>query len=110
VAEGGDLGTAESCRLMDRFYASYLTVYVVYVNRVGHEDGIAFWGGSEIVAPDGTVVARAPEFDEALVTGEIDPELVARERARNPLLRDEREDIVLRNIAGRLGLPFEHRD
>jgi predicted amidohydrolase len=110
VAEGGDLGTAESCRLMDRFYASYLTVYVVYVNRVGHEDGIAFWGGSEIVAPDGTVAARAPEFDEELLIGEIDPELVARERARNPLLRDEREDIVFRNIAGRLGLPFERRD
>ena len=110
VAEGGDLGTAESCRLMDRFYASYLTVYVVYVNRVGHEDGIAFWGGSEIVAPDGTVAARAPEFDEDLLIGEIDPELVARERARNPLLRDEREDIVLRNIAGRLGLPFDRRD
>jgi len=110
VAEGGDLGTAESCRLMDRFYASYLTVYVVYVNRVGHEDGIAFWGGSEIVAPDGTVAARAPEFDEELLIGEIDPELVARERARNPLLRDEREDIVLRNIAGRLGLLFDRRD
>jgi NAD+ synthase (glutamine-hydrolysing) len=110
VAEGGDLGTAESCRLMDRFYASYLTVYVVYVNRVGHEDGIAFWGGSEIVAPDGTVAARAPEFDEELLIGEIDPELVARERARNPLMRDEREDIVLRNIAGRLGLPFDRRD
>jgi NAD+ synthase (glutamine-hydrolysing) len=110
VAEGGDLGTAESCRLMDRFYASYLTLYVVYVNRVGHEDGIAFWGGSEIVAPDGTVAARAPEFDEELLIGEIDPELVARERARNPLLRDEREDIVLRNIAGRLGLPFDRRD
>jgi predicted amidohydrolase len=110
VAEGGDLGTAESCRLMDRFYASYLTIYVVYVNRVGHEDGIAFWGGSEIVAPDGTVVARAPEFDEALLVGEIDGDLVARERARNPLLRDEREDIVLRNIAGRLGLPFDRRD
>ena len=110
VAEGGDLGTAESCRLMDRFYASYLTVYIVYVNRVGHEDGIAFWGGSEIVAPDGTVAARAPEFDEDLLIGEIDPELVARERARNPLLRDEREDIVLRNIAGRLGLPSDRRD
>src|SRR5207247_7393147 len=110
VAEGGDLGTAESCRLMDRFYAQYLTLYVVYVNRVGHEDGIAFWGGSEIVAPDGTVVARAPEFDEHLLVGEIDPDLVARERARNPLLRDEREDIVLRNVAGRLGLPLERRD
>jgi len=38
------------------------------------------------------------------------PELVARERARNPLLRDEREDIVLRNLAGRLGLPIDRRD
>src|SRR5437762_3429301 len=110
VAEGGDLGTAESCRLMDRFYAQYLTIYVVYANRVGHEDGIAFWGGSEIVAPDGTVVARAPEFDEHLLVGEIDTELVARERARNPLLRDAREDIVLRNLASRLGLPLDRRD
>src|SRR5438034_7527541 len=42
VAEGGDLGTAESCRLMDRFYAQYLTLYVLFANRVGHEDGIAF--------------------------------------------------------------------
>jgi predicted amidohydrolase len=110
VAEGGDLGTAESCRLMDRFYAQYLTVYVVYANRVGHEDGIAFWGGSEIVAPDGSVVARAPEFDEHLLVGEIDLDLVARERARNPLLRDEREDLVLRTLASRLGLPVERRD
>jgi len=110
VAEGGDLGTAESCRLMDRFYAQYLTVYLVYVNRVGHEDGIAFWGGSEVVAPDGTVVARAPEFDEHLLVGEIDPDLVARERARNPLLRDERDDLVLRGLAARLGLPLERRD
>jgi NAD+ synthase (glutamine-hydrolysing) len=110
ASPGRGVGTAESCRLMNRFYASYLTLYVVYVNRVGHEDGIAFWGGSEIVAPDGTVVARAAEFDEDLLVGEIDPELVARERARNPLLRDEREDIVLRNIAGRLGLPFDRRD
>ena len=110
VAEGGDLGTAESCRLMDRFYAQYLTLYVAFVNRVGHEDGIAFWGGSEIVAPDGTVVARAKEFEEELLVGEIDTELVGRERARNPLLRGEREDLVLRNIAGRLGLPLERRD
>jgi NAD+ synthase (glutamine-hydrolysing) len=104
VAEGGDLGTAESCRLMDRFYAQYLTVYVVFVNRVGHEDGISFWGGSEIVAPDGTVAARAAEFDEELLLAEIDPALAARERARNPLLRDERVDLVLRSLTDRLGL------
>jgi predicted amidohydrolase len=105
VAEGGDLGTADSCRLMDAFYAQELTVYVVFANRVGTEDGIAFWGGSEIVAPDGTLVARAPEFEEHLLVAEVDPVLVTRERARNPLLRDERHDLVLRHLAERVGGP-----
>jgi predicted amidohydrolase len=104
VAEGGDLGTAASCRLMDRFYAQYLTVYVVFANRVGHEDGIAFWGGSEVIGPDGTVIARAKEFEPELLVAEIDPELVARERARNPLLRDERPDLVFRALAERMGV------
>ena len=110
VAEGGDLGTAESCRLLDQFYAQYLTMYVVFVNRVGHEDGIGFWGGSEVLAPDGTVVARAPEFEEHLLLAEIDPALAARERARNPLLRDERHDLVLRHLAERVGLPAVMKD
>lgn len=104
VAEGGDLGTAASCRMMDHFYAQYLTVYVVFANRVGTEDGIGFWGGSEVVAPDGTVVARATEFAEELLFAEIDPALLARERARNPLLRDERPDLVFAALAGRMGL------
>jgi predicted amidohydrolase len=104
VAEGGDLGTAESCRLMDRFYAQYLTMYVVFVNRVGHEDGIAFWGGSEVVAPDGSVVARAPDFEEKLLMAELDPDLVARERDRNPLIRDERPDLVIAQLMRERGI------
>jgi predicted amidohydrolase len=104
VAEGGDLGTAESCRLMDRFYAQYLTLYVIFVNRVGIEDGVAFWGGSEVVAPDGTVVARAPDFAEELLVAEIDEHLVARERDRNPLIRDERPDIVLAQLMRARGM------
>ena len=104
VAEGGDLGTAASCRMMDRFYAQYLTVYVVFANRVGIEDGIAFWGGSEVIGPDGTVIARAKEFEPELLVAEIDPELVARERVRNPLLRDERPDLVFRTLALRMGV------
>jgi predicted amidohydrolase len=98
VAEGGDLGTADSCRLMNRYVAQYLTTYVVFANRVGHEDGIAFWGGSEVVAPDGTVVARAAEFAEDLLVAEVDPDLVARERDRNPLIRDERSDLLFREL------------
>jgi NAD+ synthase (glutamine-hydrolysing) len=106
IAEGGDLGTAESCRLMNRFYAQYLTTFVVYANRVGHEDGIGFWGGSEIVAPDGSVLARGAEFEEALVVADCDPALAHRERLRNPLLRDERPTLVLQHLAQRLGLPL----
>jgi len=104
VAEGGDLGTAASCRMMDRFYAQYLTLYVVFANRVGLEDGIAFWGGSEVIGPDGTVIARAKEFEPELLVAEIDLELVARERVRNPLLRDERPDLVFRALAERMGV------
>ena len=70
-----------------------------FANRVGHEDGIAFWGGSEVVAPDGTVVARAPDFEEHLLVAEVDPDLVARERDRNPLIRDERADLVVSHLA-----------
>jgi predicted amidohydrolase len=105
IAEGGDLGTAESCRLMDRYYAQYLTAFVVFANRVGHEDGIGFWGGSEILAPDGSVLARAPDFEAALITADCDPALAQRERVRNPLLRDERPALVLEHLARRLGFP-----
>jgi predicted amidohydrolase len=104
VAEGGDLGTAESCRLMDRFYATYLTMYVVFANRVGHEDGVAFWGGSEVVGPDGTIVARAADFEEELLFADIDADLVARERDRNPLIRDERPDLVIAQLMRDRGL------
>ena len=106
IAEGGDLGTAESYRLMDRFYAQNLTSFVVFANRVGHEDGIGFWGGSEIIAPNGAVLARGPEFAEALVVADCDPALAHRERLRNPLLRDEREALVLQHLARRLGVPL----
>jgi NAD+ synthase (glutamine-hydrolysing) len=98
IAEGGDLGTASSCRLLNRFCAQYLTLFIVYVNRVGHEDGISFWGGSEVIAPDGTVIARASQFDEELLIADIDIEQTHRERLRNPLLRDERTDIVSRDL------------
>ena len=69
-----------------------------------HEDGVAFWGGSEVVAPDGTVVARAADFAEELLFADIDTDLIARERDRNPLIRDERPDLVIAQLMRDRGL------
>ena len=30
-------------------YARLLSVYLLFSNRVGYEDGVNFWGGSEVV-------------------------------------------------------------
>lgn len=40
---------------------------VAYCNLVGGQDELVFDGGSMVVAPDGTVLARAPLFEEALL-------------------------------------------
>jgi predicted amidohydrolase len=37
--------------------------YVVFVNRVGFEDGIGFWGSSMIVSPSGEIEAELKGFE-----------------------------------------------
>jgi hypothetical protein len=59
---------------------------------------------AELGAPDGTVVARAAEFAEELLVADLDLGLAARERDRNPLLRDERPELVFRALAERMGI------
>jgi predicted amidohydrolase len=38
--------------------------YVVFVNRVGFEDGLGFWGGSRVITPAGLVEHKLPLLDE----------------------------------------------
>ncbi len=97
VNESG-LGTATSWRTLNRTYAQLTTSYVVFVNRVGVDESITFWGGSEVVSPTGQSVLSAPTHDEGLFLASIDPAAVRRERIATPLLRDERPEIVLRQL------------
>ena len=48
--------------------AQLANTYVVFVNRVGFEDGLGFWGGSRVITPRGSVEKRLPLFDEAVIT------------------------------------------
>jgi predicted amidohydrolase len=93
-----DLGTAQSWRTLMRAYAQLTTSYVVFVNRVGVEEAVTFWGGSQVIDPAGRVVCEAPLLDEGLHVADIDLDDVRRERTALPLLRDERPDFVRRQL------------
>lgn len=105
-AEG--LGTAASWRALLRTYAQLTTSVVVFCNRVGVDESITFWGGSEVIGPAGETIARAPLYDEAVVYADVALGDVRRERIALPLLRDERPVLQVREleriVAERAGL------
>jgi predicted amidohydrolase len=92
------LGTATSWRTLMRAYAQLTTSFVVFCNRVGVEESISFWGGSEVIAPNGAVISSAPLYDEGLFTADINVADVRRERIALPLLRDERPELQAREL------------
>ena len=47
---------------------------LLYCNMVGGQDELVFDGDSLIVAPDGALLARAPQFAEAFLTWDVDTE------------------------------------
>lgn len=63
-------------------------VFVALVNLVGTEGGKTFSGGSIVCGPHGEVRARAPLWDETIMTISLDPEDLTRARADVPLLTD----------------------
>jgi predicted amidohydrolase len=95
---GDRLSGSRWVELVNQAYGSMFTTYVLHCNRVGYEDGKNFWGGSSIVNPDGEFLTRGCYFDEALIVQPIDLNQLHRTRARLPLLRDERPDMVLREL------------
>jgi len=101
ISSSDELANADTVKNFLRTYASILTTFVIFSNRVGMEDGIAFWGGSHVLAPEGKTLAAAPYFDDALVCAEIDTDALRRARLDLPILRDEQRELV-RHELGRV--------
>ena len=57
---------------------------VVFCNLVGGQDELVFDGHSVAIDQEGEVVARAPQFEEALTLCTLDPGAVAAARLRDP--------------------------
>ncbi|HWQ21690.1 MAG TPA: nitrilase-related carbon-nitrogen hydrolase [Clostridia bacterium] len=74
--------------------STFLGMFVVYVNRVGFDDGLGFYGGSALSDPVGGITVSAPRFETAQVLGTIDTSHIARRRYQLPILREENLEIV----------------
>jgi predicted amidohydrolase len=80
--------------------AFYYKSYVIYVNRVGFEDGIGFSGGSCVFNPSGDMENKPDYLEEAVTLADINLDLLNNERFKTPLIRDENLNLTLREIEG----------
>jgi len=69
------------------------TAFLAYVNLVGVEDGMQFWGGSRLVNPTGEVVARAKYDEEDLLICDINYGELTSAEVFIPALRDLRPEL-----------------
>jgi len=69
------------------------TVFLAYVNLVGIEDGLQFWGGSRLIAPNGSIISQAKYDDEDLAIGKISYADLKRTETFVPTLRDLRPEL-----------------
>jgi N-carbamoylputrescine amidase len=100
-----DEAQRDAWRTIQRGHAIANGIFVVAVNRVGHETletategdagptgGIRFFGSSFVVDPFGRILAEAPEDEEAVLVVECDLGLIERVRRDWPFFRDRRVD------------------
>ncbi len=98
ISEADTLGSTSSWQRLTSTTAMFLNSRVIYCNRVGYEDGVNFWGGSEIIDPSGTVTARGAILEEDFVTAVISEAALRRERISSPLMRDENLFVTLKEL------------
>jgi predicted amidohydrolase len=69
------------------------TCYLAYVNLVGIENGLQFWGGSRLISPTGYIISRSDYNKEAITFGDIDYESLKPIEAFVPTIRDLRPEL-----------------
>jgi predicted amidohydrolase len=69
------------------------TAFLAYVNLVGVEDGLQFWGGSRLVNATGDVEIKAKYNEEDFVTCEVDYNTLKTAETFIPTLKDLRPEL-----------------
>ena len=98
-SESIDQAQREAWQMVQRSHAIANGLFVIAVNRVGHETlegapggGIRFWGSSFVADPFGRILAEAPDDEEVVLVVECDLGQIERVRRDWPFLRDRRVD------------------
>jgi predicted amidohydrolase len=73
--------------------------WIVYVNRVGSEDGVLFAGGSRVVDPMGREAAALAGIEPGRLEATLTSDALRRARVSTPLRRDEKPWIIARELA-----------
>jgi predicted amidohydrolase len=69
------------------------SAFLAYVNLVGIEDGLQFWGGSRLIGPQGKILVKAKYDEDDLVIGEVDYADIKPIEAFVPMLKDLRPEL-----------------
>jgi predicted amidohydrolase len=69
------------------------TTFLAYVNLVGVEDGLQFWGGSRLIGPQGRILTKAKYDEEDMVIGEVDYTDLRSIEPFVPTIRDLRPEL-----------------
>ncbi len=114
---GTDFSNIESWEIINKFYSRVFGIYNLCANRVGEEawkenvsmlavetakirafekgerppqkETFRFWGGSQIVNPYGQQIAKAAQYEQDEISGEISRDLLRQKRILLPYLRGD---------------------
>jgi len=89
-------------RLQDAL-ALVFQIWLVYVNRVGSEDGVIFAGGSRLVDPFGCEAAALATLEPGRLEVALESQTLHRARLAMPLRRDAKGWLVQRELGRILG-------
>ncbi|HEY6838276.1 MAG TPA: nitrilase-related carbon-nitrogen hydrolase [Geobacteraceae bacterium] len=98
ITNDESLGSTLAWQRLTATTATFFNCRVLYCNRVGYEDGVNFWGGSEVVDPSGGVTVRGELLVEDFVTAAVEEGALRRERLFSPMMRDESLFITMKEL------------
>lgn len=105
---GSRISSREGWRRLCRFYAQIYGCYVLFVNRVGTEHGVTFWGESEVIDPFGDPIAASDSDQEDEVYARLDLAEVRAARAALHTVRDEDFGFLHRRLDAVTAFHAEH--